>query len=402
MYLQEQHYLYDLTNHLIKKEQYKLIHFNANRNEIWLIQKKWRSAKIIRLLQKGFDWGNHMKNDIARLFQQVRNLRRQIGKKHIEIYNVYINSLEPVDEWKRLKEPLQLRERNPLKMKVYYLSEDSHQADQERFLQDINANHNYDYVSTDMDTQEQIVKQYKYELGRAIFEKNQRFKAVFSFGKPRLTYMLIYINIILFFFLTINGGSMNPETLINFGAKFNPAMMEGEWWRVITSMFLHIGLIHLLMNMIALYYLGTIVERIYGSLRFIYIYFLAGIAGGMTSFAFNYSIAAGASGAIFGLLGALLFFGSVYRDLFKQTMGRNLILILLINVVLGFMIPQIDMGAHLGGLIGGFMASAITFVPYQRKLGIQIAALILYFVSLALLGYYGIAVNTEVLEQFSP
>lgn len=396
MHLEEQYYLYDFTKYLMMNESYQLAHFNTKKNEIWLVKSKWRSTKIIRLVQRGFDWRNHLKTDIAQLFQQVRNLRRQIGSKNIEIHNVYISSLEPVDDWEKLKEPLQLKERNPLKMKVYYITAENRGIEQGRLLKDIQAQSNYVTHITDNEMKERAVQQYQYELGRAIYEKNKRMRDVFSFGKPRFSYLLLYINIIIFLLIEINGGSTNIDNLILFGAKYNPAIIDGEWWRIITSMFLHIGIFHLIMNMIALYYLGTVVERIFGSLRFVYIYFLAGIAGGMTSFAFNVSISAGASGAIFGLFGALLFFGTIYRDLFKQTMGKNLILILLINLVFGFMIPQIDMGAHLGGLIGGYIASAIVFVPYQRKMFVQIIALITYFSLIILLGYLGISINLQL------
>ena len=106
------------------------------------------------------------------------------------------------------------------------------------------------------------------------------------------------------------GSSRNPYLLILFGAKYNPLILEGEWWRLITPMFLHIGLIHLVMNSFALYYLGTAVERIYGRYRFLFIYLFAGFAGTLASFLFSPdSISAGASGGIFGLFGALLFFG---------------------------------------------------------------------------------------------
>lgn len=399
MHLKEQYYLFDLTKHLIENEKYEIAHFNSKKHEVWLIKSKWRTTKIIRLTQRGFDWGNHLKNDIALLFQQVRNIRRQIASKYIEIYNVYISSLEPVDEWEKFKKPLQLKERNPLKMKVYYMTAENREREEERLFKEISANSTYIYEELDLEQREIAVKQYRYELGRAIYEKNKRFRDVFTFGKPRLTYLLLYINIIIFFLLEFNGGSSNIETLIQFGAKFNPAIIEGEWWRIVTSMFLHIGFLHLIMNMLALYYLGMMVERIFGSLRFIYIYFLAGIAGGLTSFAFNVSIAAGASGAIFGLLGALLFFGTVYRDLFKQTMGKNLILIILINIVIGFVIPQIDMGAHLGGLIGGYIASAIVFVPQQKRPLIQLSALTIYFIIIAFLGYYGIHLNLDLMNE---
>src|SRR5690625_6084003 len=139
----------------------------------------------------------------------------------------------------------------------------------------------------------------------------------------------------MFFILEINGGSTDVETLIQFGAKYNPAMIDGEWWRLISSMFLHIGFFHLAMNMLALYYLGVAVERIYGSRRFLMIYFLAGIAGSLTSFAFSINVSAGASGAIFGLFGAMLFFGIIHKKVFFQTMGRNIITIVAINIKIG-------------------------------------------------------------------
>src|SRR5699024_12761282 len=96
-----------------------------------------------------------------------------------------------------------------------------------------------------------------------------------------------------------------------------------------SSMFLHIGSLHLFMNMLAIYYLGTAVERIYGSTRFVIIYFISGIIGGLTSFAFNTHIAAGALGALFGLFGALLYFGVIHKQLFYQTIGKCVIFILL-------------------------------------------------------------------------
>ncbi|HLR71494.1 MAG TPA: rhomboid family intramembrane serine protease, partial [Pseudogracilibacillus sp.] len=71
MHLLEQYYLYDFTKHLITNENYELAHFNTKKSEIWLIKSQWRSTKVIRLMQRGFDWRNHLKNDIAHLFQQV-------------------------------------------------------------------------------------------------------------------------------------------------------------------------------------------------------------------------------------------------------------------------------------------------------------------------------------------
>src|SRR5690606_29271951 len=90
----------------------------------------------------------------------------------------------------------------------------------------------------------------------------EREKAIFTFGKPRITYILILIQAIVFLLLELNGGSTHTLTLIEFGAKYNPLIEEGQWWRFITAMFLHIGFLHLFLNSFALYEIGSTVEKI--------------------------------------------------------------------------------------------------------------------------------------------
>src|SRR5699024_4400631 len=103
----------------------------------------------------------------------------------------------------------------------------------------------------------------------------------------------------------------------------------------------------------------------------------------------------GASGALFGLFGALLYFGVIHKQLFYQTMGKSVIFILLINLVYGFLVPQIDMGAQVGGLIGGFIAAAITSLPYQQhsvKLHI-VLVVITFLIMIVLLVDYGLLIH---------
>src|SRR5699024_6687212 len=146
-----------------------------------------------------------------------------------------------------------------------------------------------------------------------------------NIGTTSFTFLLIGINIFLFMFLALRGGSMDVPNLINMCAKYSRDMIEGEWWRAYTTRFLHNGDLCVFINMFALYFLGVLLERIYVTKRFIVIYILSGIGGSLTSFAFSTSISAGASGALFGLFGALLFFGVIYKNLFFQTMGKNVI-----------------------------------------------------------------------------
>lgn len=396
MNLQEEHLMYQFARHFVEDKHFHMLLMNENRGEIWLEKRIGKKSIIIRLLHEGFDWKNYLKTDIAQVFQRVKSLQQYLSSKHIEIYNVYISSYEPVDSWEILKKPMQLKEKNPAKMKVYYLTNDTVTDEIHRLYDDLQMaapSFGIDEKGQTKEAQEQFIQQTKKYLIDTYEERRKRVERVFSYGKPFFTYLLIVSNIIMYFLLEINGGSTDLENLVSLGAKYNPAILDGQWWRIVSSMFLHIGIFHLLMNMFALYYIGLAVERIYGSWRFLVIYMLAGIGGGVASFAFTINIAAGASGAIFGLFGALLFFGINHRHTFFQTMGKGIIMVIVINVAIGFLVPQIDNAAHLGGLIGGFLASAIVHLPKQRKRMIQLLGLALYTVILFITVNFGINEN---------
>lgn len=393
MSLEQQFRMYRLAYHLVANYGYEVLHIDEKQEEIWLEKLENKTSKVIRFVQQGFDWKNYLKRDIAIVFQKTKAMKRLLPGKHVEIHNVYISAYSPIDDWEMLKKPMKLNEKNPLTMQVYYLDEQHYNEEQEKFKKAVGA----PQLETDNQIpdvpEEECINQYKTFLTGTLYDKRDEVKKVLSFGKPFFTYLLLIMNVILFIFLEINGGSENIENLIQYGASFNPAIIDGEWWRIVSSMFLHIGMLHLFMNMLALFYLGTTAERIYGSWRFLVIYFLAGIGGGLASFAFTVNVSAGASGAIFGLFGALLFFGLTYKKIFFQTMGKGLLILIGINVVFGFVVPQIDNGAHLGGLIAGFLASAIVHLPTKRKWQIQIPAFIFYTAVLAGLIIFGVQHN---------
>lgn len=400
MYLTEQYFMYQLAYRLVTEENYEMLHINSNTNEVWLEKQSRKVSKVIRFVHRGFDWKNHLKKDIATVFQRVKIMNKYFVGRDIEIFNVYVSNHEPVDSWETLKKPMLMKEKKPVKMNVFYVTADNVSKEQGRLLDKIGTTFQPDLSLPTVIDQEQALPKYKHQLANMLKDKNDYIQQVFTYGKPRFTYLLMMMNVVMFIVLEISGGSMNMETLIMYGAKYNPAILDGEWWRIFTSMFLHIGSLHLLMNMIAVYYLGTAVEKMYGSARFVWIYFIAGMIGGLTSFSFNTHVAAGASGALFGLFGALLYFGVIYKQLFFQTMGKSLMIILLINLALGYMVPQIDMGAHLGGLIGGFIAAAITSLPLKKTstrmhqlLGLISVVLLTVFLIL-----YGVDVNKAILQ----
>jgi rhomboid protease GluP len=188
--------------------------------------------------------------------------------------------------------------------------------------------------------------------------------------RPVFTYIFLGINILVFLLMTLAGGSMNEPTLLGFGAKQNSAIDNGQWWRFITPIFIHIGLIHLFFNSYALWIVGPQVEKLYGPARFVLLYVGTGVAGVAASYFYNPGVpSAGASGAIFGLFGVLLVFGLRYRNsippFFKRAVGTGVLPVIIINLIIGFTMSQfIDNSAHLGGLLAGAALAAL--IPYQQ------------------------------------
>jgi len=191
---------------------------------------------------------------------------------------------------------------------------------------------------------------------------------VFKEKTPYVTYALIAVNIIMFILMYIFGnGSEDTLTLLRFGALNKIAVINFGYHRLITSAFLHIGVLHLIFNMYALYVLGKDVETYYGKVRFTVIYFVSALIGSLFSlvFADEYVVSAGASGAIFGLMGSLLYFGYHYRVMLNNAISRQILPVIGLNLLIGFLTPGINNFAHIGGLIGGVIASVAVGVKYK-------------------------------------
>jgi rhomboid protease GluP len=174
-------------------------------------------------------------------------------------------------------------------------------------------------------------------------------------------YIFLGINVVVFVAMEVTGSSTDSQTLIRFGANYAPAISQGEYWRLLTANFLHIGVLHLLINSYALYILGREVEALYGHPRFVTVYLLTGISGAIFSYMLTQGLSAGASTSLFGLFGALAVFYYKQRKLLGSLGQQRLInlgLILLINVFIGISPGSgIDIWGHVGGLFGGVILS---------------------------------------------
>lgn len=184
-------------------------------------------------------------------------------------------------------------------------------------------------------------------------EDAEKIENVFRNKGTYLTFFFIALNII--FYLVPVLFNQYESIILSF-CVHGPSIRAGQYYRLLTGIFLHSDIIHLFCNCYSLYIVGSQIENFLGRVKFLIIYLFSGIAGSLLSMTFggiNYSV--GASGAIFGLLGSLLYFGYYYRVYLGNVMRSQIIPVILANLVIGFLIPNVDNFAHIGGLIGGCM-----------------------------------------------
>jgi membrane associated rhomboid family serine protease len=177
-------------------------------------------------------------------------------------------------------------------------------------------------------------------------------------GGTIVTTALIVLNVLVYFGELAQGASASPQSgsIFTNGVLFGPAVAQGDWWRLITAAFLHGSPIHLGFNMLALYWFGSPLEQSLGRGRFLLLYLVSGLAGSAGALIANPTgLTVGASGAIFGMLGAALVFERQGHYVF----GGQALGLIVLNLVFTFAIPNISIGGHLGGLAGGILGGLI-------------------------------------------
>ena len=347
-----------LINYFITEKNYNPMIIHGLNDEIWL-ENLNEDYKIVRIVSHHIHNKEQLDFDkfkLSRIVKQVKKKTLSFKVKVLSIYtdleddkilnndDIYINKEEDIN--------------NPKLTNVFPNIVEKTKVDENGLEYFIKVTDNINQ---------------KNESKSKIAEK------IFSFKKPIVTYSLIFICILVFILMYVLGnGSTDNYTLLVFGANVDTLTKNGDYYRLFTSMFLHIGILHLLCNMYSLYIIGKEVENVFGKVKYLIIYLLSGIAGSILSLAFNHNtICAGASGAIFGLLGALLYFGYYYRTYLGATLTRSIILVIVLNLIIGFTSSGIDNAAHIGGLVGGILIAMAVGVPDKSNNNNKINGIVL-------------------------
>ena len=345
-----------LIHYFIVSENYTPIIIKGISDEIWL-ENKNKEYSIIRIVTKNIINKEQYDYDILKTKHIVKQLKRKLidfSMNVLSIYldkNFYTNKIDNFDE--------------------KYIS--ILIKDEDDFINNEYINKAYKQVIDKFTYKEEgfeLISKLTKEIEEKNIREGQEREKYMRNNKPIITYILIFINIVMFVLMYMLGnGSENTNTLIDFGANYILLTKAGEYYRLITSGFLHIGVIHLLLNMYSLYIVGSQVEYFYGKVKYVIIYLFSLIMGSLFTVALSSvnTVSAGASGAIFGLLGSILYFGIKYRGYIGNSLVNQIVPVVVLNLIIGFTTPGIGNAAHIGGLIGGYLISMAVGIGIDKK-----------------------------------
>jgi len=367
-----------LMHYFITEKGYNPVILQGLQNEIWL-ENLNSDYKIIRIVSNYIHNNEQLNFDLFRSTRIIKKIKLQTFSFTMNTLNIFVNLGDNVEENK-------INKTNQMELVS---------------IKDINELNKYDNVLkifpdiiTDTKFDEEGVKLFMKitgDINKKNEENGKRAEEIFGIRKPYITYGIITINIVLYIImLTLSRsglGEFDVQTLLKFGANYKPLVLAGEYWRLIASAFLHDGIIHLICNMYALYVIGPQLENFFGKTRFLIIYLFSAIAGNLLSLTFSSAVSVGASGAIFGLFGSLLYFGYYYRVYLGNVLRTQLIPVIMINILFGLVTPGIDNAAHIGGLIGGIFISMGIGVKYKSTKSDMINGMIVSILYLAFLIY---------------
>ena len=340
----------NLTHYFITEQNYNPVVVHGINDEIWL-ENMNSDYKIIRIVSKYIHNNEQLNFDRFRSKQITKKLKKKTFSFKMNVLNIYIDLGDNVTD---------IEEEDSKDVSVFISKmSDIKKTVISKIFPDIVEKTNH--KESGMEFLFKITE----DINVSNEKKNKRMEKIFSSKKPIITYILIACCLLMF---VISGFGIDTMTLVKYGANVGILVKSGEVFRLISYMFLHAGIVHIFFNMYSLYIVGPRVEDFFGKWKFLTIYMISGISGGLLSIAMNGDgVSVGASGAIFGLFGALLYFGYNYRGYIGAIIKSQILPIVIYNLFIGLFIPSIDMWGHVGGLIGGIFTSYMLGTIENKK-----------------------------------
>ena len=357
-----------LVHYLITQENYTPIVVNGVKNEVWL-ENNEGPYKIVRINSNYIHNKEQYRFDIFK----INNIAKQIKKKTLSLKVNVLNIFLDLNDDVKVSE-------------VKNIDSISVKNDKELINNKL-INNAFPSIKTglidDKDNVDLLINVTN-DINEKTAKDNKVYESVFKPKKIIVTNVIITLCVLVCILQLFN------SKLLYLGANISDFVKMGEVYRIITCTFIHAGIIHLLCNMYSLYVLGPQLEAFIGKARFIFVYIISAISGSLMSLIFTAGASVGASGAIFGLLGSLLYFGYHYRIYLGSVLKNQIIPIIILNILLGFMLPGVDNAAHIGGLIGGYLATVSVGIKNKSNRNEMINGIIVLVIYIAFLVYMGI------------
>lgn len=366
-----------LLHYFITVKGYNPIVLHGAENEIWL-ENMDSDFRIVRIVSNYIHNDEQFKFDLFRTKQIVKKIKKQTFSLNMNTLSFFINLGDNVNIDK-------FNNSNNIVVNVKSIDD----------LKDSSiVMKSFPDITNETDFKETGIELFM-KLTEDINKKNEKDNSIaadiFKRKVPYVTLGIILINFVVFLLTYLFGkGSLDVITLVNFGALYKPLVLDGDYYRLITCAFLHIGVVHLLVNSYSLYIIGSQLETFLGRFKFIFVYFISALSGSLMSIIFGSSVSAGASGAIFGLLGSLLYFGYNYRVFLGNVMKSQIIPLIILNLGLGFIISGVDNAAHIGGLIGGALSTMAVGLKHKTSTFEKVNGFIVLVIYILFLGYVGL------------
>lgn len=359
-----------ILHYFITEEDYKPIIINGVEGEIWL-ENMQSDLKLIRINSNYIHNEEQLKNDTFK----ANAIMKSIKKSTLSLKMNMLNLLMDAGEYVKVSDS-----KNIETIKVDKINDFKENKVVEEFFPKVK-----DAVLTEEMDPTEFFKLTE-DMNQTTIKNEKKLAKIFSPKKPIVSYILIVLNVMIFLYTSIY--DQNDRLFYEFANNY-VYVQNGEIYRLLTCMFLHADIMHIVFNMYALYLLGPIVERYYGKIRFIFIYFISGLLGSLFSCVFMSSntYAIGASGAIFGLLGSMAYFTYYYRATLQGILRSQIMPVIIINLGLGLFIPGIDVSAHIGGLIGGILASMAIGIGDKGRKNDQINGIIVTILMIVFMLY---------------